>query len=103
VKAEGKTIVGYGAPGKANSLLNYCGIRDDLLAYTVDRNPHKQGRFTPGTHIPIHAPEMVSKTKPDYLFILPWNYREEIQEQMAFIREWGGRFVLVFPEMTVVR
>jgi hypothetical protein len=87
-------VVGYGAPGKGNTLLNYCGIRTDFLDYTVDRSPHKQNTFTPGTHIPIHAPERIRATRPDYVFILPWNLKDEIMQQMSFIREWGGRFVV---------
>ncbi|MBI5671816.1 MAG: SAM-dependent methyltransferase, partial [Nitrospirae bacterium] len=100
-KRKGKVIVGYGAPGKGNTLLNYCGIRSDFIEYTVDRNPYKQGKFLPGTHIPIYAPEKISETKPDYVFILPWNFRDEIMQQMAFIREWGGQFVVPIPEVRV--
>jgi SAM-dependent methyltransferase len=92
LKRQGKTIVGYGAPAKGNTLLNYCGVRGDLIDYTVDLSPHKQGHFLPGTHIPIHAPEQIRETKPDVVFILPWNLREEIMEQMDYIREWGGTF-----------
>jgi len=98
---RGKTVAGYGAPGKGNTLLNYCGIRSDFLDYTVDRNPYKQGKFTPGTRIPIYPPEQIKKTKPDFLFILPWNLREEIAAQNAFIREWGGQFVVPIPEVNV--
>ncbi len=101
VKREGKTVCGYGAPGKGNTLLNYCGIRTDFVDYTVDRNPYKQGKFTPGTHIPIHAPEKIAETRPDYLFILPWNFKDEIMEQMSFIRGWGGRFIVPIPEVKV--
>lgn len=101
-KRDGKKIVGYGAPGKGNTLLNYCGIRTDFIEYTVDRNPYKQGKFLPGTHIPIHPPEKIFVTRPDYLFILPWNFKEEIIRQMAPIREWGGKFAIPIPEMTVV-
>lgn len=101
-KRAGKTVVGYGAPGKGNTLLNYCGIRTDLLAYTVDRNPYKQGKFTPGTHIPIHAPEKIAETKPDYVLILPWNLKDEIAGQLAYIREWGGRCVVPVPQAMVV-
>jgi len=101
-KDQGLTVVGYGAPGKGNTLLNYCGIREDLLAYTVDRNPHKHGRFTPGTHIPIHPPEQILATRPDYVLILPWNLRREIVESMSVIREWGGRFVVPVPELRVI-
>jgi SAM-dependent methyltransferase len=100
-KEEGKNLVGYGAPAKGNTLLNYCGIRGDFLDYTVDRSPHKQGLFLPGTHIPIESPDRVRQTKPDYLFILPWNIKEEIMEQMACIREWGGKFVVPIPEVRI--
>jgi 2-polyprenyl-3-methyl-5-hydroxy-6-metoxy-1,4-benzoquinol methylase len=98
---DGKTVVGYGAPAKANTLLNYCGVRTDILPYTVDRSPHKQGHYLPGTRIPICDPQMIRKTKPDYLLLLPWNIREEIMTQMAFIREWGGKFVAPIPEVRV--
>lgn len=101
-KRTGKTIAGYGAPGKGNTLLNYCGIRTDFLDYTVDRNPYKHGRYTPGTHIPIFAPDKIRETKPDYVFILPWNFKDEIMEQMADIRDWGARFVVPIPELTVI-
>jgi SAM-dependent methyltransferase len=101
VKGEGKSIVGYGAPGKGNTLLNYCGIRTDFLDYTVDRNPYKQGKFTPGMRIPILAPEKIKETKPDYVFILPWNLKDEVAEQMAFVREWGGKFVVPIPSIKV--
>jgi hypothetical protein len=100
-KAENKTIACYGAPAKGNTLLNYCGIRTDFIDYTVDRNPHKQNHFLPGTHIPIHHPDKVKETKPDYLVILPWNLKEEIMEQMACIREWGGQFVVFIPGVEV--
>jgi SAM-dependent methyltransferase len=98
-KQEGKTIVGYGAPGKGNTLLNYCGIRTDFLDYTVDRNPYKQGKLLPGTRIPIFHPDRIRETKPDFLLILPWNFKEEIMKQMAYIREWGGVFVVPIPEV----
>jgi hypothetical protein len=98
---DGKTVAGYGAPGKGNTLLNYCGIRTDLLAYTVDRNPYKQGTYTPGARIPVYAPEHVAQTRPDYLLILPWNLRDEIAGQMAGIREWGGQFVVPIPRLEV--
>ena len=101
VKRGGKSVVGYGAPGKGNTLLNYCGIRTDFLDYTVDRNPYKQGKYLPGTHIPIHPPERIRESKPDFLFILPWNFKEEIMEQMAHVREWGAKFVVPIPEITV--
>ncbi len=100
-KANGKSVVGYGAPGKGNTLLNYCGIRTDFLDYTVDRNPYKQGKYTPGTHIPIMPPSKIAETKPDYLFILPWNLKDEIMQQNSFIREWGGKFVVPIPEVRV--
>ncbi len=100
-KREGKTVVGYGAPGKGNTLLNYCGIRTDFLDYTVDRSPHKQGNFLPGTHIPIYHPEKIRETKPDYVLILPWNLKKEISKQMAYIGEWGGMFVTPIPEVEV--
>jgi hypothetical protein len=102
VKREGKTVVGYGAPGKGNTLLNYCGIRSDFLDFTVDRNTYKQGKFLPGTHIPIHHPDRIREAKPDYLLILPWNFKDEIMQQMAYIREWGGRFVVPIPQVTVL-
>ena len=102
LKNRGKSIVGYGAPGKGNTLLNYCGIRTDLLDYTVDRNPYKQGTYTPGTHIPILTPERIRETKPDYVFILPWNLRDEICSQMSFVREWGGRFIVPIPEPQIL-
>jgi hypothetical protein len=101
-KREGKTIAGYGAPGKGNTLLNYCGIRTDFLDYTVDRNPYKQGKFLPGTHIPIQAPDQIRCTKPDYLFILPWNLKDEIIQQNSFIREWGGKFIVPIPRVEVL-
>ncbi|HET8925064.1 MAG TPA: class I SAM-dependent methyltransferase [Candidatus Acidoferrum sp.] len=100
-KRNGKKIAGYGAPGKGNTLLNYCGIRTDFLDYTVDRNPYKQGRFLPGTHIPIFPPEHIRKTQPDFVLILPWNLKDEIVKQHAFIREWGGKFVVPIPEVKV--
>src|SRR2546425_963283 len=102
-KRLGRTIVGYGAPGKGNTLLNYCGIRTDFLGYTVDRSPYKQGKFLPGTHIPIFAPEKIRATRPDYLLILPWNLKEEIMEQTAYIRDWGGQFIVPIPEPRVYR
>lgn len=101
VKRQGKSIAGYGAPGKGNTLLNYCGIRTDFLDYTVDRNPYKHGRFLPGSHIPIYPRERIRETKPDYLFILPWNLKDEIMQQNSFIREWGGKFVVPIPRVQV--
>jgi C-methyltransferase C-terminal domain len=100
-KFAGKTVAGYGAPGKGNTLLNYCGIRSDFLDYTVDRNPYKQGKYLPGTHIPIFANDRIKVTRPDYLLILPWNLKDEIIRQNAFIRDWGGQFVIPIPEVQV--
>jgi SAM-dependent methyltransferase len=102
-RREGKTVAGYGAPGKGNTLLNYCGIRTDFVDYTVDRNPYKHGRFLPGTHIPIFDPEKIKETRPDYLLILPWNLKDEIMGQMAEIRTWGGQFVIPIPALEVQR
>jgi len=101
-KRAGKTIAGYGAPGKGNTLLNYCGIRTDFIDYTVDMSPHKQGNFLPGTHIPILHPDMIKKTKPDYVFILPWNLKEEIVNQHKYVRDWGGKFVVPIPELMIL-
>jgi len=101
-KKQGKIIVGYGAPAKGNTLLNYCGVRTDFIDYTVDRSPHKQGSFLPGTHIPIYHPDQVKETQPDYLLILPWNIKSEIIEQMAYIREWGGKFLVPIPQVEVI-
>ena len=101
-REAGKRVVGYGAPAKGNTLLNYCGVRTDLLEYTVDRSPHKQGRFLPGVHIPIHAPERIAETRPDYVLILPWNLKDEITAQMAHVRSWGGCFVVPIPETKVL-
>lgn len=100
-KRQGKSVVGYGAPAKGNTLLNYCGIRTDMIDYTVDRSPHKQGHLLPGTRIPIYAPERIRETRPDYLFILPWNLKEEIVQQMGHIRDWGAKFVVPIPEVRV--
>ncbi|MEU2085122.1 class I SAM-dependent methyltransferase [Streptomyces albus] len=99
---RGETVVGYGAPGKGNTLLNHCGIRPDLLPYTVDRNPYKHGRFTPGTRIPILPPEQISADRPDYVLVLPWNLRAELVEQLSFVHEWGGRLVFPIPELSIV-
>jgi SAM-dependent methyltransferase len=101
-KERGKTVAGYGAPGKGNTLLNYCGIREDLLAYTVDRNPHKHGMFLPGTHIPIFPVERIAETRPDYVLLLPWNLREELAGQLAHVREWGGRLVVPIPTVEML-
>jgi 2-polyprenyl-3-methyl-5-hydroxy-6-metoxy-1,4-benzoquinol methylase len=100
-KRDGKKVVGYGAPGKGNTLLNYCGIRTDFLEFTVDRNPYKQGKFLPGTHIPIYGPEKIDEARPDYVLILPWNFKDEVIRQMARIRDWGGKFVVPIPETRV--
>jgi SAM-dependent methyltransferase len=101
-KRAGKTIVGYGAPGKGNTLLNYCGIRQDFLDYTVDRSPYKQGKFTPGTRIPVLHPDRIAETRPDYVFILPWNLKDEIVGRMAHVRAWGGKFVVPIPTVSVL-
>ncbi len=101
-KRRGRSVVGYGAPGKGNTLLNYCGVRTDFIDYTVDRNPYKQGKFLPGTRIPIHHPDRITETKPDYLFVLPWNFKDEIIEQMRGIRAWGGQFVIPIPTLQVI-
>ena len=101
-KQENKKIVCYGAPAKANTLLNFCGIGKDFIEYTVDKNPHKQNLFLPGTHIPIYSPEKIRLTKPDYVLILPWNLKDEIMEQMNFIREWNGKFVVLIPKVEII-
>ncbi|MGD9239885.1 MAG: class I SAM-dependent methyltransferase [Desulfobacterales bacterium] len=101
IKNKGKTLAGYGAPAKGNTLLNYCGIRTDFIEYTVDRSPHKQGHFLPGTHIPIHHPNKIIETQPDYVVILPWNLKNEIMSQMAHIRDWNGKFVTLIPEVKI--
>jgi hypothetical protein len=101
-KSQGKALAGYGASGKGNTLLNYCGIRTDYLDYTVDRNPYKQGKYLPGTHIPIFSPEEIAETKPDYVLILPWNLKDEIMAQLAYIRSWGTEFVVPIPEVSVI-
>jgi hypothetical protein len=97
----GKSVAGYGAPGKGNTLLNHCGIRSDLLAYTVDRSPVKQGKFLPGTHIPIYPPERIAQTRPDYILVLPWNLRDEISRQLDYVRSWGGRLVFPIPTLEI--
>ena len=102
LKSQGKSIVGYGAPGKGNTLLNYCGIRTDFLDYTVDRNDYKHGQFCPGSHIPIFPIEKIRETKPDYVFILPWNLTREITQQCEYIREWGGKFIIPIPEVKII-
>lgn len=101
-KRAGKQVVGYGAPGKGNTLLNYCGIGKDFLDYTVDRNPYKQGTYTPGSRIPIMAPERIAETRPDYVVILPWNLREEIISSHAYVADWGGKFVVPIPELELI-
>ena len=101
-KGRNKSVAGYGAPGKGNTLLNYCGIRTDFLDYTVDRNPHKHGRYLPGTHIPIFPPEKIFETKPDYVLILPWNLKDEIMSQLAQISSWDAKFVVPIPEVAVI-
>ena len=98
---QGKRIAAYGAPAKAATLLNYAGVRSDYIEYTVDRNPHKQNHFLPGTQIPIYGPERILETKPDYLVILAWNLKDEVMKQMSAIREWGGRFVILVPEVQI--
>jgi 2-polyprenyl-3-methyl-5-hydroxy-6-metoxy-1,4-benzoquinol methylase len=102
IKNSGKKVVGYGAPAKGNTLLNYCGIRTDFLDYTVDRSPAKQGKFLPGTHIPIKNPDVIKKDKPDYILILPWNIKEEITRQMSYVRGWGARFIIPIPSVSVL-
>lgn len=101
-KREGKTVAGYGAPGKANTLLNYCGIRTDFIDYTVDRNPYKHGRFLPGTQIPIYPPEQLARTRPDYVVLMPWNLKEELCEQLTYVKDWGGKLVVFIPQVEVL-
>ena len=103
LRREGKRIAGYGAPGKGNTLLNYCGIRTDLLEFTVDRNPYKHGRFLPGTHIPIYPPTWIEESRPDYILILPWNLKTEITAQLAYAREWGAKFIVPIPVARVLQ
>lgn len=100
-RRDGKSVAGYGAPGKAATLLNYCGVRDDLIQYTVDRNPYKHGRFMPGVHIPVHPPEQLAVTKPDYIVILPWNLKDEITTQLQYTRAWGAKFVVPIPCLSI--
>jgi hypothetical protein len=102
VRREGKRIAGYGAPGKGNTLLNYCGIRKDFLEFTVDRNPYKHGRFLPGTHVPIFPVEQIRERRPDYILILPWNLKDEIVPQLAYAREWGAKFIVPIPMARVL-
>lgn len=101
-KKKGCSIAGYGAPAKGNTLLNFCGIRTDFLDYTVDRSPHKQNMYLPGTHIPVYHPDKIKETKPDYVFILPWNLKDEIIDQLSYIRQWGGKFIIPIPKVEVV-
>ena len=101
-RRAGRLVAGYGAPAKGNTLLNYCGVGPELLAFTVDRSPHKQGRFLPGMQIPIFAPERIFAARPDYVFILPWNLKDEIIDQMRGVRDWGGRFVVPIPSLQVI-
>ena len=98
---DGKKVVAYGAPGKGNTLLNHCGIRSDLVQFSVDRSPHKHGKFLPGTHIPIHPVEALAEARPDYVLIMPWNLRKEISSQLEYVREWGGRLVVALPELEI--
>ena len=102
IKEAGKRICGYGAPGKGNTLLNYCGIGTDFLDFTVDRNPHKHGKFTPGMHIPILPVEAIDRSQPDYILILPWNLKHEIVQQMRHVGQWGGKFILPIPEAMII-
>jgi hypothetical protein len=102
LKNDGRRVVGYGAPAKGNTMLNYCGVRRDFLDYTVDLNPHKQGRFLPGSHIPIRSPQAIRDDHPDVVVILPWNLKDEIVEQLSFIAEWGGRFAARTPELALL-
>ena len=99
--SDGKKVVGYGAPGKGNTLLNHCGIRSDLVEFSVDRNPHKHGKFLPGTHIPIHPVEALAEARPDYVLVMPWNLRKEISAQLEYVREWGGKLVVALPELEI--
>ena len=101
-KREGKTIVAYGAAAKGNTLLNYCGIREDFIDYVVDRSPLKQGKLLPGSHIPIYEPDRIRETRPDYILILPWNLKDELAAQLSFVREWGGRLVVPIPEVSLL-
>ena len=101
-RRRGASVVAYGAPAKGNTLLNYCGVRSDLISYTVDRSPHKQGRFLPGTHLPVFDPNHIRETRPDYVLILPWNLRDEIMREMSYIHEWGGKFVIPIPALEVI-
>ena len=101
-RRRGKTVVAYGAPGKGNTLLNYCGIREDLVEYTVDRNPFKQHHFLVGSRIPVYPPDVIGQTQPDYVLVLPWNLRGELEPQLSYIRRWGGQLVFAIPELEIV-
>jgi C-methyltransferase C-terminal domain len=100
-RRAGKRVVAYGAPAKGNTLLNFCGVGTDLVEYTCDLNPHKQGHYLPGTHIPIRAPDAIRETRPDLVFILPWNLKDEIMDQLSFVRDWGGSFLVRAPELRI--
>lgn len=102
LKNEGKTIAGYGAPAKGNTLLNYCGLDKDYFDFTVDRSPHKQGKYLPGSRVPIYAPDKIKDEKPDYLFVLPWNLKDEIIKQTEYIREWGGKWIIPVPHVSII-
>jgi hypothetical protein len=101
IKDAGHSIAGYGAPGKGNTLLNYCGIRGDFLDYTVDRNPYKQGKYLPGTHIPIFSPSKIAETRPEFILILPWNFADEIVSQLSYVEEWGAKIIVPIPRVSV--
>ncbi|MDA3833517.1 MAG: hypothetical protein PF495_08985, partial [Spirochaetales bacterium] len=101
-KKHRKKVAAYGAAAKGNTLLNYCGVKKDLISFVVDASPHKQGKFLPGSHIPVVKEDEIKKTKPDYVLILPWNIKDEITEQLSYIREWGGQFVVAVPEIKVI-
>nr|MCU0323539.1 hypothetical protein [Chitinophagaceae bacterium] len=101
-KAEGKKVAAYGAAAKGNTLLNYCGIKTDLIDFVVDANPHKQNKFLPGSHIPVVAEKVLQETKPDYIIIFPWNIKDEIVEQLKYVRDWGGQFVIAIPELQIL-
>jgi len=99
---RGRSTAGYGAPGKGNTLLNHCGVRGDLLPFTVDRSPHKQGMFLPGSHIPVYAPDRLDEVRPDYIVVLPWNLREEVLHQLSYARAWGAQFVVTIPRLEIL-
>jgi hypothetical protein len=103
IKRDGGRIAGYGAPGKGNTLLNYCGIRTDFIDFTVDRNPYKHGRYLPGTRVPVLPPTAIEAAKPDYVLILPWNLKDEIMQQLTYVRDWGGRFIIPIPEPVILK